>query len=192
MDHFLFQGKIDQSHDEPNPNKVVIFKVLGALSCALVYLKMSEWYPIGLITTDAFILNTSLVYKLWYLNWVSTLTRFKYYYAWMFADAVCNNSGLGFNGYTAHGVAKWDKVSNIDVIHFELARNFREAIQAWNIGTSNWLRMIVYERVKESPTFLTYGLSALWHGFYLGYYITFASAALFTLAARAVSLCLSI
>lgn len=50
-----------------------------------------------------------------------------------------------------------------------------------------WLRRVVYERVDKYPTVLTYSLSALWHGFYPGYYITFANGALFTFAARAVS-----
>lgn len=55
------------------------------------------------------------------------------------------------------------------------------------MGTNRWLRMVVYERVNKYATVLTYALSAVWHGFYPGYYITFASGALFTFAARTVS-----
>lgn len=47
--------------------------------------------------------------------------------------------------------------------------------------------MIVYERVEKHGMLLTYGLSAIWHGFYPGYYITFASGAFFTQASRVVS-----
>lgn len=55
------------------------------------------------------------------------------------------------------------------------------------MGTNQWLRMIVYERVpKKYGTMLTFSLSALWHGFYAGYYITFASGALIVEAARTV------
>lgn len=57
------------------------------------------------------------------------------------------------------------------------------------MGTNRWLRMIVYDRVNKYATVLTYGLSALWHGFYPVYYLTFASGALFTFAARTVSYC---
>lgn len=46
--------------------------------------------------------------------------RFKYYYAWIFADAICNNSGFGFNGYDERGNARWDAASNIDVYKFEV------------------------------------------------------------------------
>ena len=47
--------------------------------------------------------------------------------------------------------------------------------------------MVVYERVpKNYGTVLTFALSALWHGFYPGYYMTFASGALIVMAARKV------
>lgn len=56
------------------------------------------------------------------------------------------------------------------------------------MGTNQWLRLVVYERVpRKYGTVLTFGLSALWHGFYAGYYITFATGALFVAAARVVS-----
>lgn len=48
--------------------------------------------------------------------------------------------------------------------------------------------MVVYERApKRFATVLTFALSAIWHGFYPGYYLTFATGALVTMAARKVS-----
>lgn len=53
------------------------------------------------------------------------------------------------------------------------------------MGTNRWLRQVVFERVpKKYGTILTFATSAIWHGFYPGYYITFATGALFTTAAR--------
>lgn len=70
----------------------------------------------------------------------------------------------------------------------QLATNLRDAINNWNMGTNQWLRMVVYERVpRKYGTTLTFGVSALWHGFYAGYYITFATGALILSAARVVS-----
>lgn len=61
----------------------------------------------------------------------------------------------------------------------------RDAIQNWNCGTNRWLRTLVYERVpKQYGTLLTFALSAVWHGFYPGYYLTFATGALMVTAAR--------
>lgn len=50
-----------------------------------------------------------------------------------------------------------------------------------------WLRTIAYDRAPSHKTLWTYVLSALWHGFYPGYYFTFLGGAIFTLAARSVS-----
>jgi hypothetical protein len=48
--------------------------------------------------------------------------------------------------------------------------------------------MVVYERVpKKHGTVLTFALSAVWHGFYPGYYLTFSTGALIVMAARKVS-----
>lgn len=69
----------------------------------------------------------------------------------------------------------------------QLGLNFRESVSHWNIGTNLWLRNVVYERVpKKYGTLLTFGLSALWHGFYPGYYVTFATGAIVIMAARSV------
>lgn len=69
---------------------------------------------------DDFIANTSFLYKMWYMMMATTTVRFKYYHAWLLADAICNNSGLGFNGYEKDGNPKWDLISNINVISFEV------------------------------------------------------------------------
>lgn len=169
---------------EPSPCIVVVKKVLSSLFCAVIFIKLIPMFHIQTIKDDEFVVNTGLAYKFWYLFVCTALVRFKYYHAWLFADAICNNSGLGFNGYNADGSARWDLISNIDIIKFEFSTSMRESIEAWNMGTNRWLRMIVYERVKTRGTILTYALSALWHGFYPGYYITFATGALFTLSAR--------
>lgn len=171
---------------EPSPSMIVIKKVLSSLFCALIFIKLIPMFPIKSIKEDDFLGNTSLVYKFWYLFIGTAAVRFKYYHAWLLADAICNNSGLGFNGYNGDGTARWDLISNIDIIKFEFSTSLRDSIEAWNMGTNRWLRMVMYERHKKFGTVLTYALSALWHGFYPGYYLTFASGALFTFASRSM------
>lgn len=48
------------------------------------------------------------------------LRRVKYYLAWVLADAVNNASGLGFNGYDSKGHAKWNLVTNVNIIKLEV------------------------------------------------------------------------
>lgn len=59
--------------------------------------------------------------KMMYIVITTTISRFKYYHAWLLADAICNASGLGFNGYDAKGRARWDLISNVDVLKFEVS-----------------------------------------------------------------------
>lgn len=35
-------------------------------------------------------------------------------------EASCNASGMGFNGYSNDGHPKWDLMSNVDIIRFEV------------------------------------------------------------------------
>jgi lysophospholipid acyltransferase 1/2 len=55
----------------------------------------------------------------------------------------------------------------------------------------DWLvvcvRRVCYERCPYNPTAATFILSAMWHGAYPGYYLTFLTGIVVTLAARAVS-----
>lgn len=71
--------------------------------------------------------------------------------------------------------------------YLQFSLNFRETLETWNKSTQMWLRTIAYDRAPSHKTFWTYVLSALWHGFYPGYYFTFLGGAIFTLAARSVS-----
>jgi lysophospholipid acyltransferase 1/2 len=113
------------------------------------------------------------------------LSRLKYYVAWHLGEAISNASGLGFNGYESNGEPKWNLISNMNLWKFETCLNFREAIHAWNKTTQSWLRRTAYERAPRRLSVLaTYLLSAVWHGFYPGYYMTFLGGALFTYGAR--------
>lgn len=96
-------------------------KVLSSLLCAIIYIKLIPVYSIESIKDEDFAENTSMIYKFYYLAIVTALVRFKYYHAWLLADAICNNSGLGFNGYSEDGSTRWDLISNINILKFEVS-----------------------------------------------------------------------
>ncbi|XP_024080759.1 lysophospholipid acyltransferase 1 isoform X1 [Cimex lectularius] len=169
---------------EPSPFIPAMQKLIVSVICALVFILVT--CPIERLKDEDF-LAKGIPYQMCYIILATSLVRFKYYHAWILADAICNLSGLGFNGYDPiTKKAKWDLTSNVDIYNFELGTNIRESIDSWNKGTNLWLKLIVYSRVKKYNVLLTYLLSALWHGFYPGYYMTFLSGALFTVAARVV------
>lgn len=106
---------------EPSPIRAVCRKVVMSMICVVIFVKFLPMFPIERVKDSNFVENTSLLYKFWYLSGATMLIRFKYYFAWLFADAVCNNSGIGFNGYDSDGLAKWDKFTNVYVLKFEVS-----------------------------------------------------------------------
>jgi lysophospholipid acyltransferase len=112
-----------------------------------------------------------------YLQIAAFTSRCKYYVAWFLSEAACVLCGFGFNGYDSSGNVRWDRFTNIIVRKCELSQSIKEMIDHWNIGANRWLRYYVYMRITPpgqtggalSASF-TYVVSALWHGFYPGYY----------------------
>jgi lysophospholipid acyltransferase 1/2 len=102
------------------------------------------------------------------------------------ADAVNNASGLGFNGYDENGNAKWALVSIVRILKVETAQSMKEAFDNWNVNTQLWLRRIAYDRLPTGKTLGVFVLSAFWHGFYPGYYLTFVLCAFLVYAGRGV------
>ncbi|XP_042226224.1 lysophospholipid acyltransferase 1-like isoform X2 [Homarus americanus] len=179
------QKTASRPEDEPDPTRVSLYKAGLSLICAVVTVCILPNFPISFLTQPGYF-KSSYLYKGMYIVAVTSFTRHVYYTAWLVGDGICNMSGMGFNGYNKDGSAKWDLVSNVDVVGVETGLSLRDTLEAWNSGTMKWLRFMVYERAGAQKTLFTYMLSSMWHGFYPGYYITFVSGAFFTIAARYV------
>ncbi|SCU85551.1 LANO_0C04610g1_1 [Lachancea nothofagi CBS 11611] len=129
----------------------------------------------------------SFLYKIHYLFILSFTFRLKYYAAWTMSEASCILCGLGYNGYdTKTKKIRWDRVRNIDIWKFETASNTHEGLEAWNMNTNKWLKHYVYLRVVAPgsrpgfrSTLFTFLTSAFWHGTRPGYYLSFATGALY-------------
>ncbi|XP_014671243.1 PREDICTED: lysophospholipid acyltransferase 1-like isoform X2 [Priapulus caudatus] len=174
------------SSKEPSPVRAVMEKLGIVLVLVFVNLKLLPLFPMEYIREEKFLMNTGFIGKTTYILCATTVTRAKYYFAWVMADVVCNASGFGFNGYNEDGTERWDLVQTVHIARFEFSLSWRDSLASWNTQTMVWLRMIAYERAPCMKTFLTYLLSAYWHGFFPGYYLTFGAGALVTIAARNV------
>ncbi|CAF0935057.1 unnamed protein product [Brachionus calyciflorus] len=131
-------------------------------------------------------LSAPFWYRFIYMNISALCQRSKYYLAWQIADLVCNASGLGFNGYDENGKAKWNLCTNVNIIQLETSTSIKHFIDNWNISTQRWIRAVAYERLPKGRTLAAFVLSAMWHGFYPGYYCTFVSGAIFVYAGRVI------
>lgn len=119
-------------------------------------------------------------------------TRLKYYGVWSLTEGACILSGMGYNGFDPKsGKVFWNRLENVDPWGLETAQNSYAFLGAWNKNTNHWLRNYVYLRVTpkgKKPGFrasmATFATSALWHGFYPGYYFTFVLGSFIQTAAK--------
>uniref|UniRef100_W5NJH3 Membrane bound O-acyltransferase domain containing 2b n=1 Tax=Lepisosteus oculatus TaxID=7918 RepID=W5NJH3_LEPOC len=179
-------GKYKQS--DPSPKTDVIHKLAVCAVSLLVYLTVSRRFTVERNVDDVFTASTPVYTQVLYLYLSMLATRPKYYFVWTLADAINNAAGFGFNGYNKDGSPRWDLISNLRIVDIEFATSFKMFLDNWNIQTALWLKSlprVCYERCPYNPTAATFILSAMWHGVYPGYYITFLTGILMTLAARA-------
>lgn len=143
------------------------------------------------LSSDTF-LKYNVFQRVW-LNYVTNVVaRFKYYAVWSLSEGACILAGMGYNGFDpVTAKVSWNRLQNIDPWQVEFAQNPRGYLAGWNMNTNNWLRNSVYLRVTprgKKPGFraslITFATSALWHGFYPGYYLTFVLASLIQTVAK--------
>ncbi|XP_063110500.1 lysophospholipid acyltransferase 2 isoform X1 [Cavia porcellus] len=175
-----------EQHTDPSPKAAVTQKLLVCVLSLLVHLTVCSVLPVGYNIDEQFRATASWPTRVAYLYISLLAARPKYYFAWTLADAINNAAGFGFRGYDRNGVARWDLVSNLRIQQIEMSTSFKMFLDNWNIQTALWLKRVCYERASFSPTVQTFFLSAIWHGVYPGYYLTFLTGVLMTVAARAM------
>ena len=158
-------------------------KLFAGIVLMALHVKGKEFLPSERCASDE-MNDKSLLYRFLYMYFSLLFVRCKYYFAWKVAEGSCILAGFGFEGLdNKKEIVGFNGVSNIDIIGFEFAANTVEASRAWNQGTQKWLQRYVYSRFGRS-ILINYFVSALWHGFYSGYFIFFLSIAVYTNAER--------
>ncbi|XP_029475749.1 membrane-bound O-acyltransferase domain-containing protein 2-like isoform X3 [Rhinatrema bivittatum] len=191
--HYQRGGDLDQlkengtqKRSEPSPTNAVLEKVVTSFLLLAIHMTLSKVVPVAYNIEESFFGTAPLLHRLLYLYISLAACRPKYYIAWTLADAIHNAAGFGFSGYGKDGKPRWDLIRNLCIVRIELATSLKMFIDNWNIQTAVWLKEICYDRCAASPTLATFVLSAVWHGVHPGYYLTFLTGMLMTLAARAV------
>ncbi|KAJ2546851.1 Lysophospholipid acyltransferase, partial [Coemansia sp. RSA 1933] len=161
-----------------------------------VYVVYGGKLSFPLMSTDKFAVAYPLfASRMLYMCAAGVVTRTAYYAAWKMSEGACIVASLGFDGISEADPADpiWMDIANVHVRGVELGTSLKQLIDSWNIGTNTWLRHHVYLRIQQlrpkrdaAATIVTFLVSAWWHGFYPGYYLTFVLAAIASNAARAL------
>ncbi|CAI5929561.1 unnamed protein product [Closterium sp. NIES-64] len=90
-------------------------------------------------------------------------------------------------------VASWERAKNINIAGVELAKAFNAYAKNWNVSVGLWLRTYIYERTipaGQKPgvlsLLLTVGVSAIWHGIYIGDFMFAFSGAFLIMGSRVI------
>ena len=175
----------------PRSGTPAAWKAAAGLFWIVLFVVLSGPFNHMQLTEHSF-LRLGFFRRIWVLHMVNFTARLKYYGVWSLAEGACILTGLGYNGVDpATGKVSWNRLQNIDPWQVETAQNSRGYLGGWNMNTNNWLRNYVYLRVTprgRKPGFraslTTFATSALWHGFYPGYYLTFVLASLIQTVAK--------
>jgi len=184
----LWSDRVTPPEETPSPLFPFLQKLVYTGLCAYIMMVVIPQQGTDMLIDPEWIASHGFFYRAWIMvkniGWI----RGRYYFAWVLADLVNNCAGLGYSGTDPKtGREKWSLCKNVDIRRLEMATSLKVNVESWNKLTALWLRRIIYDRLPSSVNlYAVYFVSALWHGFYPGYYVTFFSVAFLTLAARKV------
>ena len=163
-----------------------ILYFFGSFAAMGFYAVISNKLPVSKVSEEEFG-EHNLFYILAYIYFCIPAIRARYYSGWLLSYATVIFSGAAYT-------EKKDKEGKIEkslekgsygsIVTCEWGINPCDLINEWNKTIHLWLKFNVYARVikiKKKPfennktiaSFLTFFASAIWHGYYLTYYITF-------------------
>ncbi|KAI9351357.1 MBOAT, membrane-bound O-acyltransferase family-domain-containing protein [Obelidium mucronatum] len=152
-----------------------------------VYIVLMDKFTYGFCATPEFLREYTFWQRIAYMQIAGFTARTKYYAVFKLSEGACNLIGIGYTG----GGNTWTRAQGVIITSVEFAENFKQLFAAWNMKTALWLRNCVYLRMVkpgQKPgalvTWTTFMVSALWHGFHPGYYLTFGMGGAFPVLAR--------
>ena len=152
--------------------------------CMAAYSIISNTFPLDYFIDKDF--NHNLLYSLSYIFISVPGVRAKYYSGWVLSYSTLVFSGLSYTEKKEGDKIErsFEKGSYGSIIKVEWNTNPKDIINDWNKPVHLWLKYTIYTRVinidnkifknnKPACNFLVFIYSAIWHGFYKSYYLSF-------------------
>ena len=158
----------------------------GSFACMGIYAVLAQKLPVSRVVEEDFGKH-NIFYVLAYIYFSVPGVRARYYSGWLLSYATVIFSGAAYtekkdkDGKT---IITLEKGSYGSIVTCEWGINPKDSMTDWNNTIHLWLKYNVYTRViniKRKPFennwaiagLCTFISSAVWHGFYLTYYLTF-------------------
>ena len=155
---------------------------------------LAQFVDEKLALTDEFVNDYSLARKWWNLYLILKMIMQTYLVGWTLTECGPIASGLAFNGYDKEtGKPKFDRVQSAVLWNLEFSYSVKDFLASWNMSVPKWLKHYVFLRIlpndkrknlNAKAAFITFLVSAVWHGFYPGFYLFFSGAFLLDLHSK--------
>ncbi|XGW23123.1 hypothetical protein V3C99_005399 [Haemonchus contortus] len=159
-----------------------------------LFIIFNNIYPLDGLRSDS-VWEMNFFQRLLYAAAVFIVFRMRVYSAWAVAESICVTLGIGIYPSEAKprivvgptDLEKYrqlkgrpevaynsDAIVNLDIPEIEFGDSFRGGIRSWNKSVQSWLALYVHSRANRMYRVeLTMFVSALWHGTYAGYFMSF-------------------
>eukprot|EP01134_Creolimax_fragrantissima_P004264 CFRG4264T1 len=157
--------------------------VVPALTClvkgiAFLVLTQVVNYPQQFFFSDEYRFEYTLWERIVFF-WIHGLAFFfPYIGCWLVAESACIMTGVAYIGRRPDGSIHWG-LQNAFPGNFYTALNLDGIVKSFNVNTNFWVMRVVFKRLrflgsKNASQLGALFFLAIWHGFYAGYFITFA------------------
>eukprot|EP00128_Syssomonas_multiformis_P011090 Colp12_sorted_trinity150504_noHs@21343 len=157
--------------------------VLNRMGLSFVYLGLNTVFAVVMGYTYAHMMTPEFnelpfYVKFFYVVFVGKVALSKYIGVWLLAHGSCVVSGVTYDGKDESGRVKWNRLENCLPRRYETSLSLQGLIESFNINTNLWSMRYCFKRLrflgnKNLSLLFTLLFLALWHGFHLGYFVTF-------------------
>lgn len=185
-------GEIFYNHkgEYKKPNTLLpgLKQLFIAVICLVGYLQLNPYFKVS-DNMDIEYHKKYNIYLRFLFLWIAMFSeRLKFYFVWKIAEGSSALAGFGFEGFDKDDKPiGWKGVENMDILGFELAPTVQNCARSWNKRTQGWLERYSYHRYGKS-LFITYFISAFWHGLYPGFFMVFLTFPLMTQVDRLIKI----
>jgi hypothetical protein len=174
--------------DQLQPPRTSVKALTSAIWFAPFAILGTSMFPVASVAM--FDMEVGVLHRILY-TWIALwCIRCRYYLLWGIAEA----------SYIGSDAARhvWHFGRNVEVWNIELATTVHDITNNWNRSTAMWLKRNVYQptlakltetmhdhtRAARVAILVTNVISAMWHGFSAGYYMTFLGTGACTVVSR--------
>ena len=178
----------------PSTLKPGLMRFAHAWGCVLTGAILASQVDEKFMLTAEFLNEYSIAHKLLYQYLVVKLVMQTYLVGWCLMECGPIATGLSFNGYDEEtGEAKHDRVQSCVIWKLETSYRIKDFLANWNISAHMWLKYYIFLRMlpndkkgsgQAAAALTTFVVSAIWHGFYPGFFVFFIGAGLLDYQAK--------